>query len=74
VLLASSSCKRERERVSSGESALLQEDREIIPDLMGAGLSSSVGANNGFGLDPHGAAGARSHHDGVFEEERMRKE
>jgi hypothetical protein len=53
--------------VSSGESALVkEEDKKIIPDLMGAGLSGSVGTNDGFGLDSHGAPGARSHHDGVF--------
>jgi hypothetical protein len=53
--------------VNSGESALVkEEDKKIIPDLMGAGLSGSVGTNDGFGLDSHGAPGARSHHDGVF--------
>jgi hypothetical protein len=66
---------QKRERVSSGESALLQEDREIIPDLMGARLLRSVGTNDGFGLNPHSAAGARSHSDGeVFEQAWMRKD
>jgi hypothetical protein len=76
--LGSSSCgeRAAKERVSGGECALLQEeDREIIPDLMGARLSGSVGTNDGFGLDPHGAAGTRSHCDGgVFEEAWMRNE
>jgi hypothetical protein len=53
----------------------LQEDREIIPDLMGARLLRSVGTNDGFGLNPHSAAGARSHSDGeVFEQAWMRKD